>query len=67
MYFKLEGGGHKRGLQKVAEIVRTTIFVEKSAGTHDSGSRKWRYARFWLEKNSTGIVRTTIFVVFGRA
>ena len=40
VYFKLEGGGQKRGLQKVAEIVRTTIFFEKSC---------W-YARFWHEK-----------------
>ena len=52
MYFKLERGGQKRGLQKVAEIVRTTIFVEKSC---------W-YARFWLEENSSSIVRTTIFI-----
>ena len=48
-YFKLEGGGQKGARTKVAEIVRTTILVEKNAGMHDSGSRNWWYARFWLE------------------
>jgi hypothetical protein len=42
-------------------------FLDKNAGMQHSGLRKWRYTRFRLEKNSTGIVRTTIFVVFGRA
>ena len=50
-----------------ADVVRTTIFLEKSRGTHDSGSRKRWYARFWLEKNSTILVRTTIFEMFWRA
>ena len=47
--------------------MRTTIFVEKNRGTHDSGSRKIVVRTIWLEKNSTGIVRTIIFEVFGRA
>ena len=34
---------------------------------HYFSREKCRYARFRLEKNSTRIVRTTIFVVFGRA
>ena len=42
--------------------MRAITFPDKSVGTHDYGLRKYRYTRFRLEKNTTGIVRIAIFV-----
>ena len=36
----LSGVVQKRCRKKIADVVRTTIFLENIAGTHDSGSRK---------------------------
>ena len=66
------GPPHKRASNEhfLEEFAIGTIkgnFLEQTAGTQHSGSRKTRYARFRLEKNSTRIVRTTILVMFGKA
>ena len=48
----LEIGDEKRVTKRqIGRNFLTTIFLDKNAGTHDFGSRKKRYARFWLEKN----------------
>ena len=62
LILSLKGAAKSKVCKKSPKSCVPLFFSRKAAGTHDSGSRKCRYARFWLEKNSSSIVRTTIFI-----
>ena len=62
-----KGDSNKHFLEECAIGIRIWLFLELTAGTQHYGSRKYRYARFWLEKNSTRSLHTSIFLMFGKA